>query len=78
MYVLLESDSLTNLDEMVLSDSPILRVVEQEVGEFSTLLDQIYAAQAMHLLTEIIGAKQFAQHHSGIVEAQSLIEVTGQ
>jgi hypothetical protein len=67
--VLLEPDPFANLDQVVFSDSPIFRVMEQEVSQLPTLLDQIYAAEPVNFLTKIVSTEQFAQHQTGIVEA---------
>jgi hypothetical protein len=52
--------------------------VEQEVGQLSALLDEVYSGEAMNFVSEVMRAEQFAQNHSGIVEAESLVEVTGE
>ena len=78
MDVLFESYAFSDLDQVFFSYPSVFRVVEQQVSKFSALLDEVYSSEAMNFVPEIMGAEQFAQHHSGIIEAQSLVEVTGQ
>jgi hypothetical protein len=50
--------------------------VEQQVGEFAALLHEMNFGKSPDALGEIFHADQFAEDKSGIVEAESLIEIT--
>src|SRR5882724_4230965 len=74
----LEADLLSNFDQMLFADTTILRVVQQQVGKLSALLNKMHARQTIDFPSEIRSADQLAEDQSRIVEAEGLIKVAGQ
>ena len=60
------------------SDAAILGIVQQQIRQLSALLYEIDPRQAGDLLLEPTRPQKLAQHEPGVVEAQRLIEITGQ
>src|SRR5258707_15551048 len=73
--ILFKTYSLSNFDQVLFADAPVLRIVQQEVGQFPALLDEVDVGQPGDSLLEAGDVEQFAQYDSGIVETQRLIEV---
>src|SRR5437660_9477760 len=76
--VLLEADSFAHLDQMLLADAAVFRIVQEQVRQFATLLYQVDVRQSRDLVTEPRVTKKLTQNDSCIVEAQGLIKVTVQ
>ena len=76
--VLFQPDALPDLDQVLFADAAVLRVVEQQVGEFSSLLHQANFGQAFDPFCKSRCADQLAQHDPRIVEAERLIEIAHQ
>ena len=55
--VVLQADPLARLHEVLAAHPPILGVVEQQVGELASLLDEVDLGQARDLLLEARGAR---------------------
>jgi hypothetical protein len=49
--------------------------MKQEVGEFPALLHQVDVRKATNAIREMLRANEFAEHKTGVVEAQGLIEI---
>src|ERR1700730_519475 len=78
LYVLLEADSFAHLDQVLFTDTTVFGVVQQQVSQFASLLDQVHIRQARHLFTKPGVTQEFTENNSRIVKAQSLIEIAGQ
>jgi len=76
--VLLQADSLADLDEMLAANTAELGVVQQQVRKLSALLHHVDAGETGDALLEARETQQIAQHNSRIIEAQRLIEVADQ
>ena len=66
---------------MLLSDPTLkLRIMQQQVGQLRPLLHQVEFGHAFRLALEFLGrnANQLAQHVTGVVESQRLVEVAGE
>ena len=73
-----QADTLADLDEMLTADFPEFGVVQQKIGEFAALLDQVDLRQAVHSRVEILDADDIGQHFAGVVETEGLVEITEQ
>src|ERR1700683_514083 len=74
----LEANALAYLVKMFLAHLGFeLRVVEKQVGEFGSLLDQVNLRHAFGFAFELRGgdADQLGEHVAGVVEGERLIEV---
>ena len=76
--VVLETNPLAHLDEMLPAHAAVFGIVQQQVRELSALLHQVDAGEPGDLLVEGRGAEQLAQDGAGVLEAQRLVKVTGQ
>src|SRR5438034_5448591 len=66
---------------MLLADArAVLVIVDQQIGQLRPLLHQVLLGQEAGLPFELLGwnSHQLAQDHSGVVEAERLIEVARQ
>ena len=61
---------------MLAADAAEFGIVEQQVGQFPALLDQVDVGQAANALFESVYADQFAKDQSGVVKTEGLVEVT--
>ena len=52
-------------------------IMADQVGKFAALLHEVAARQSGDAFLEAGYSQNLAQHHSGILEAQGLIEVRG-
>jgi hypothetical protein len=57
----LKTNLFPYLDEVLFSDTPILGVMQQEVSQFTALLDEMHARQTIDLLGKVRGANKMAQ-----------------
>src|SRR5258707_3598887 len=73
-----EPDPPSRLDQVLAAHAAKLRVVANEVGKFSALLNEIAARKTVDLLLKAADSKQLAQHEARVIEAQRLIEIRGQ
>jgi len=78
--IFFQTDALADLDEIVTAHARMeLGIVEKQVGEFRSLLNQVQLGHALDLALELFdgNANHFAQDVAGIVKGQRLIEVAG-
>jgi hypothetical protein len=54
--VVFQTDALPGLDQVLATNATEIGVMQDEVREFSTLLNQIDAGKALHLLVERVKA----------------------
>src|SRR5215469_627810 len=73
--IVFEANIFASLNEMLSANTAKLRVVPQQVSEFSPLLNEIGFRKPGHFLVKSGDTNHFTQHPPGIVEAQSLVEV---
>ena len=76
--VALQANALAHLAQMFLADLRLeLRIVQQQVGEFRSLLHQVDLGHSLGLALELLGgnADQFGEHVAGIVEGERLVKV---
>src|SRR6266540_5102714 len=52
LNVLLETDSFAHLYQVLFTDTTVLRVVQQQVSQFASLLHQVHVRQAGDLFTK--------------------------
>ena len=76
--ILFQADPLADFDEMLAADTPEFGVVQQQIGQLSTLLHHVDAGQAGDALLESGETEKIAQNDPRVVEAQCLIEVADQ
>ncbi len=76
--MLLQADATAHLFQVLLSNPPVFRIVEQKIGELGALIHQMHGREPRALFLEPADAEHLAQEEAGIVEAERLIEVTGQ
>src|SRR6202035_1120818 len=55
-----------------------LWIVKNEIAELGALLHQVHLRQADDFVVERVNPDQLAKNNAGIVEAESLVEITGQ
>lgn len=78
--ILLQANAFADLIEMLLADSRAeLRIVQQQVGEFGPLLDQIEFRHASRFAFELRrrNPQQLAEDIAGVVETQGAVKITG-
>ena len=73
----LEADAFAGFDEMLATDAAVLGVVQNQVGEFASLLDQMDIGEAGNLLLKTGNAQHLAQNNTRVMKTQGLIKVTG-
>src|ERR1043166_2275607 len=56
--IVLEPDLLTDLDQMLSSDAAVFRVVQQQVRQLPTLLDEVHTRQPTDFPGEVRSADQ--------------------
>src|SRR5262245_35942813 len=66
--VLFEPDSLTGFDQMLFADATEFGVVQQQIGEFASLLSEADPRHSRDPLFKTRYAKYLAQNETGIVE----------
>ena len=76
--VALEPDLAPDLEEIIPSDSRVLRIVREQVRQLRALLHEIEIGERRDFLTKARDPQHLAQHDAGVVKAQCLIEVTCQ
>jgi hypothetical protein len=74
----LESHAPARLNQVLAAHAAKLGIVADEVGELASLLDEIAAGKTGDFVLETGNAKELAQHITGVVIAQRLIEIRGQ
>src|SRR6266496_558101 len=52
LNVLLETDSFTDFDQVLFTDTTVFRVVQQQISQFASLLHQVHVRQARDLFTK--------------------------
>jgi hypothetical protein len=75
--VMLEPHLLSSLHQVADANSrTIVRVMEQQISEFSTLLNQVLRGKQSRLALELPRwySNQFAQDKPGVIKAQRLIQ----
>src|ERR1700686_762198 len=76
--VSLEANALAYLAKMFFPNLLLeLRIMQQQVGEFSPLLHQVDLRHSLRLALELFrrNADEFREHVAGIVEGERLVEV---
>jgi hypothetical protein len=59
--VLLEPDAFAGLHQMMLADAAILRIVQQQVGQFAALLYQVSVGKPTNPIGKAVCADEFAE-----------------
>ncbi len=54
----------------------IFGIVQQQIGEFSALLDKVDVRESCNALAKTMDAHQFAEDDARIVETQRLIKIS--
>ena len=75
--VVLEVDPLAGGDEVLAAHASERRVMPQQVGQFSPLLDEIAAGESGDFFFKIGDSHDLAEDEAGVVETERLIEVAG-
>ena len=70
-----QANAAPGLDQMLPPHAAELGVVANQVGELTTLLDQVASSQPVDLPLKIGRANQLTEHHARIVETQRLVEI---
>ncbi len=73
----LEPDLPPHLGEVLPPHATVLRVVQEQVGQLSSLLHEVGIREPVDLVLEPGPVEQLAQHLTGVVEAERLVEVAG-
>src|SRR5207249_5375085 len=63
----LETNLFSGLDQMLPSDAAVFRVVQQQVRQLTTLLDEVHARQAVNFPEKIRRPDQLAENDSRII-----------
>ena len=53
-------------------------IVEHQVAELPTLLNEIYVRKALDLVVKAVKTSEFALHDSRVVETERLIEIASE
>lgn len=76
--IVLQANALADLVEMLAADAGAkFGIVQQQVSQFGTLLDEIEFGHAARFALEFVGgnADEFAEDVAGVVEGERLVEV---
>ena len=73
--VVFQTDAAAGLDQVFAPDAAKLRIVPDQIGELSALVDEITAPQSFDFGVETQVRQAVREHDAGVVEAESLIEV---
>src|SRR5579859_1854158 len=63
---------------MLPANAAELRIVQNQVAEFSALLNEVHFRKAFDLVVKRMKPDKLGKNHSRVVEAQSLVKVAGQ
>jgi hypothetical protein len=73
--ILFQPDSFADLDEVFFAHAPVFGVVQKQICQLTTLLDQVDVGQTANPVVEPGDSQQFAQNYAGVVKAQRLVEI---
>jgi len=77
-YVVLETDFLAGLDEVLFADVAEIGVVEDQVAEFRALLDKVDGGKALDLIVETVETDEFAEDDARVVVCECFVEIAGE
>ena len=72
---MLQTNSLAGLDEVLEAHAAKIRIMENQVAELRTLLNEIDVGKTLDLVVKAMKANELAQHDSRIVETEGLIKI---
>jgi hypothetical protein len=74
----LQPDAAAGLLQMLAAHTSEFRIMADQVGEFTALLNEMAAGETGHSLLESLDAEKLGEHHARILEAQGLVEIRGE
>ena len=66
---------MRDLAQVLPADATVLGIVQQQVGQFATLLHQVDVRQSADSLHEAVRSDQFTKDQSGVVKTQGLVKI---
>ena len=78
--IFFQANPFAGLIQMILAHArPELRIVQEQVCQFRALLDEVERGHSLDLALKLFQGNphQLAQHVTGIVESQRLVEIAG-
>ena len=73
--VLFQTNASADFHQVLAPHPAVLRIVEQQVGQFPALLHQMDVRQPLDSFVEPRYANQFAERDPRVVETQGLVEI---
>jgi hypothetical protein len=72
---MLQANSLAGLHEVLATHAAKIWIMENQIAELRTLLNEVDVRKALHLDVKVVKINELAQHDSRIVETECLIEI---
>ena len=72
---MLQANSPAGLHEVLATHATKIRIMENQIAELGTLLNEIDVRKALDLVVKAVKTDELAQHDSRIVETEGLIEI---
>ena len=72
---MLQANSPAGLYEVLATHAAKIRIMENQIAELGTLLNEIDVRKALDLVAKAMKTNELAQHDARIVETERLIEV---
>ena len=76
--VRLQTDPLAHFIKVLAPYAPEVRVMQQQIGKLSALLNEMNFRETVDSLKKVGDAKHVAEDNAGIVKTQGLIEIADQ
>src|SRR5882672_2887647 len=73
-----QTNSPAGLHEVLATNAAKIRIMENQITELGTLLNEIDVRKALDLVVKAVKTNELAQHNSRIVETERLIEIAGE
>jgi hypothetical protein len=72
---MLKTNSPTGLHEVLAAHPAKIRIMENQIAELRTLLNEVNVRKALDLVVKVVKTNELTQHDSRIVETERLIEI---
>src|SRR4029078_12829774 len=73
--VMAKADPPARLHQVLAPNPAEFGIMPNQVRELAPLMNEVAPGEPVDLLLEAVGAKQFAEHETGVVETERLVEI---
>src|SRR6202030_3346661 len=68
--VVLQADAFPGFDEVLAAHAAKIRIMENQIAELRTLLNEVYVRKALDLVVKAVKTNELTQHDSRIVKTE--------